>query len=112
MGNNNPFDGSKINWPQIDEWLTNSKSQMGQADLKKSQQAGLDGENKMLAGWEEKESVLTIQAAMRFSSIEFAQWITSEGWIQWHDNPHRWVSLHEGKTIFTTDQLYTKYLNR
>lgn len=55
MENNNPFDGSKINLPQIDEWLKQSKSQMEQPDLKKSQQAGVDGENKMLAGCKEKD---------------------------------------------------------
>jgi hypothetical protein len=42
-------------------------------------------------------------------SIEFAKWLNKEGW-QEYDESDRWICPHENRNVFTTSELYSKFL--
>lgn len=51
-----------------------------------------------------------INKAMKYSSIEFAKWLSGEGYSE-YDSTDRWISQEtSGNKVFTTQQLYEKFL--
>lgn len=57
-----------------------------------------------------KSALAAINTAKKETSIAFAKWLSGEGYQQ-YDEPDRWISQEvSGNTVFTTEQLYNKFL--